>query len=84
MIGVDLIGDIRRAYFEEHLPIKEIVRCLSVSGATVRKVVRGEVTWFKYDRGAGRRRAGGQPYCMLDSSNRHFKRLNHPRWYALP
>src|SRR5580700_3871829 len=51
MIGVDLIGDIRRAYFEEHLPIKEIVRCLSVSRATVRKVVRGEATLFKYDRG---------------------------------
>jgi hypothetical protein len=26
MIGVDLIGDIRRAYFDEGLPIKEIVR----------------------------------------------------------
>ena len=51
MIGVDLIGDIRRAYFEEHLPIEEIVRCLSVSRATVRKVVRGEATLFKYDRG---------------------------------
>jgi len=51
MIGVDLIGDIRRAYFEEHLPIKEIVRRLAVSRATVRKVVRGEATRFKYDRG---------------------------------
>jgi hypothetical protein len=26
MIGVDLIGDIRRAYFEHRRPIKEIVR----------------------------------------------------------
>jgi transposase len=51
MIGVDLIGDIRRAYFEEQVPIKEIVRRLSVSRATVRKVVRGQVTSFKYDRG---------------------------------
>ena len=35
MIGVDLIGAIRRAYFEQHRPIKEIVRTLSVSRATV-------------------------------------------------
>jgi hypothetical protein len=26
MIGVDLIGEIRRAYFEQRRPIKEIVR----------------------------------------------------------
>ena len=24
MIGVDMIGEIRRAYFEQHWPIKEI------------------------------------------------------------
>ena len=41
MIGVDKIGEIRRAYFEQHRPIKEIVRTLSVSRATVRKVIRG-------------------------------------------
>jgi hypothetical protein len=41
MIGVDLIGQIRRAYFEQRHPIKEIVRTLSVSRSTVRKVVRG-------------------------------------------
>src|SRR6202051_1146638 len=51
MIGVDLVGDIRRAYFEDRVPIKEIVRRLSVSRATVRKVVRGQATSFKYDRG---------------------------------
>jgi hypothetical protein len=28
MIGVDLIGQIRRAYFEQHRSIKEIVRML--------------------------------------------------------
>lgn len=38
MIGVDVIGQIRRAYFEQGCPIKEIVRTLSVSRATVRKV----------------------------------------------
>ena len=42
MIGVDMIGQIRRAYFEQHRPIKEIVRTLSVSRATVRKVIRGQ------------------------------------------
>src|SRR5271155_1982617 len=51
MIGVDLIGEIRRAYFEQRRPIKEIVRALSVSRATVRKVVRGQETEFKYARG---------------------------------
>ena len=41
MIGVDIIGQIRRAYFEQQRPIKEIVRTLSVSRATVRKVIGG-------------------------------------------
>ena len=50
MIAVDRIGEIRRAYFEERLPIKEIVRRLSVSRATVRKVVRGSATEFRYER----------------------------------
>ena len=39
MIGVDKIGDIRRAYFEQQRPIKEIVRTLSVARATVRKII---------------------------------------------
>src|SRR5271154_1141928 len=51
MICVDLIGQIRRAYFEQRRPIKEIVRTLSVSRATVRKVIRGQETEFKYARG---------------------------------
>jgi transposase len=51
MIGVDMIGRIRRAYFDQHRPIKEIVRTLAVSRATVRKVVRGQATEFKYERG---------------------------------
>lgn len=50
MIGVDTIGEIRRAYFDEHRPIKEIVRTLSVSRATVRKVIRSHKTEFKYER----------------------------------
>jgi predicted transcriptional regulator len=39
-IGVEKIGEIRRAYFEQHRSIKEMVRTLSVSRATVRKVAR--------------------------------------------
>ena len=50
MIGVDQIGQIRRAYFEQRRPIKEIVRTLGVSRATVRKVIRGQETEFKYAR----------------------------------
>ena len=50
MVGVDLIGDIRRAYFEQRRPIKEIVRTLSVSRATVRRVVRSQKTVFTYER----------------------------------
>ena len=51
MIGVDLIGEIRRAYFEQRRPIKEIVRTLSVSRTTVRRVVRSQRTAFRYRRG---------------------------------
>lgn len=48
---MDLIGEIRRAYFERHRPIKEIVRTLRVSRATVRKVIRGQAAEYKYERG---------------------------------
>jgi transposase len=50
MFRVDKIGEIRRAYFEQERSIKEIVRTLSVSRSTVRKVVRGRQTEFKYAR----------------------------------
>jgi transposase len=50
MLGMDLIGQIRRAYFEQRRPIKEIVRILSISRSTVRKVIRGQETEFKYER----------------------------------
>ena len=50
MIGVDLIGQIRRAFFEQRRAIKEISRELRVSRATVRKVVRSDRTAFKYAR----------------------------------
>ena len=50
MIGVDLIGQIRRAFFEQRRSIKEISRDLRVSRTTVRKVVRSDKTAFKYAR----------------------------------
>jgi DNA replication protein DnaC len=50
MTGVDKIGEIRRAHFEQKRSIKEIVRTLSVSRATVRKVIRSHQTEFKYER----------------------------------
>ncbi len=40
---MDKIGQIRRAYFEQHRSIKEIVRTLLVSRATVRKVIIGRL-----------------------------------------
>ena len=65
MIIVDMIGRIRRAYFDEHRPIKEIVRSLSVSRATVRKVVRGGATEFKYERGVQPARRLGEWVAVL-------------------
>jgi hypothetical protein len=51
MGSVDVIGGVRRPYFEQRLPIKEIFRTLSVSRATVRKIIRSHKTEFKYERG---------------------------------
>jgi transposase len=50
VIGVELIGQIRRAFFEQRRAIKEISRDLRVSRTTVRKVVRSDRTAFKYAR----------------------------------
>jgi transposase len=50
VIGVDLIGQIRRAFFERRQAIKEISRELRVSRATVRKVVRSDKSAFTYAR----------------------------------
>ncbi len=51
MIGVDLIGRIRRAFHDQGQGIKAIAREFSVSRTTVRKVVRGDETEFRYERG---------------------------------
>ena len=65
MVGVDLIGDIRRAYFEQQRPIKEIVRALSVSRATVRRVIRSQKTEFTYERSVQPARKLGQWVSVL-------------------
>ena len=43
-MSVDQVGQIRRAYFDQGRPIEEIVRTMSISRATVRKVIRGQDT----------------------------------------
>lgn len=46
MLGVDRIGEIRRAHFREGRSIKGICRDLGVSRATVWKVLRSGATEF--------------------------------------
>ena len=49
MISVDKIGQIRLSYFEQGWSIKEIVRTLLISRATLRKVIRDQdTTEFRY------------------------------------
>ena len=48
MVGVDQIGEMRRACFEHGRPIQSIVRTLSVSRVTVRNVVLGPLDWRKF------------------------------------
>src|SRR6056297_4356249 len=50
MLVVETIAKIRRAYFQDKEPIKQICRELRVSRKTVRKVVRSGATEFTYER----------------------------------
>lgn len=50
MLVVETIAKIRRAYFVQNKPIKEICRDLHVSRKVVRKVIRSEATEFHYER----------------------------------
>jgi transposase len=50
MKGVDTIAQIRREFFVQGKPIKDIARTLDVSRNTVRKVVRTGMTAFAYER----------------------------------
>ena len=51
MLVVETIAKIRRAYFQDKKPIKQICRELRVSRNTVRKVIRSGATEFSYERG---------------------------------
>ena len=50
MLVVETIAKIRRAFFRQKKPIKEICRELRVSRKVVRKVIRSEETEFHYER----------------------------------
>src|SRR5580700_11783497 len=50
MLIVETIAKIRRAFFVQGKPIKEICRELRVSRKVVRKVIRSEATEFRYER----------------------------------
>ncbi len=50
MLIVETIGKIRRAYFVQKTPIKEICREFGLSRKVVRKVLRSEATEFRYQR----------------------------------
>jgi transposase len=50
MLVVETIAKIRRAFFVQKKPIKEICRDLRVSRKAVRKIVRSDATEFHYER----------------------------------
>jgi len=50
MLVAETIAKIRRAYFSQGKPIKEICRELRVSRKVVRKVIRSNATEFRYER----------------------------------
>jgi len=50
MLVVETIAKIRRAFFVQKKSIKEICRGLRVSRKVVRKIVRSDVTEFRYER----------------------------------
>ena len=50
MVTVETIGRIRRSFWVDHKPIRQIVRELRISRKTVRKAIRGSSTEFHYER----------------------------------
>lgn len=50
MLVVETVAKIRRAFFVQQKPIKQICRELKVSRKVVRKVIRSEATAFRYTR----------------------------------
>lgn len=66
MLGVDRIGETRRAHFREDRSIKGIYRDLGVSRATVRKVLRSGATELVCKRRA-------QPHPKIDPWQSEFE-----------
>jgi transposase-like protein len=60
MLVVETIAKIRRKCLVEGRSIRSVARELGLARNTVRKVVRGEATEHRYDRG------DAQPYPKLD------------------
>src|SRR3954466_8799547 len=50
MLVVETLAKIRRAFFVQKKPIKEICRDLRISRKAVRKIVRTHATEFHYER----------------------------------
>src|SRR5262249_58122925 len=50
MVTVETIGRIRRAFWVDKKPIRQIVRELRISRQTVRKAIRGSSVEFRYKR----------------------------------
>jgi transposase len=50
MVTVETIGRIRRAFWVDKKPIRQIVRELRISRQTVRKAIRGSSVEFRYER----------------------------------
>ena len=50
MLVVETLAKIRRAFFVQKKPIKEICRDLRISRKAVRKIVRSDATEFHYER----------------------------------
>jgi len=68
MLVVETIAKIRRAYFQDRKPIKQICRELRVSRKTVRKVIRSGATEFTYERSV-------QPQPRIGPSKGELDRL---------
>src|SRR5215813_2357639 len=50
MVTVETIGRIRRGFWVDKKPIRQIVRELRISRQTVRKAIRGSSVEFRYER----------------------------------
>src|SRR6516162_10988058 len=67
MVTVETIGRIRRAFWVDKKPIRQIVRELRISRQTVRKAIRGASTEFCYERQVQPRPRLGAYIARLDA-----------------